>query len=288
MILALNCGFYNTKVKTLKGKEIHPTRVQVSESGARTLILGNCYYEIGTGNRDISDKQLSTVHKVCMEYNILKHADSKEIKLVTALPMDLYINRDYRESYRISQFGEHSGIVDGDLKRVVVTDCTVFAEGAAAYLPHKAELKDKVVGLLDFGGNTINCMIYEYGNLLKNTISTLDLGMIKLERNIIDELNSKYNWHVQEYEVRDIIRSGECAETVDKCVNKHLITVKQKLLEKNWNIDRLHIFATGGGSQQLDGYLREAFKSVSISNNAIYDNVDGLYLVGRELYAKEY
>lgn len=287
MILALNTGFYNTKVKTYKGKDVHQTRVQISENGARTLVLGDCYYEIGVGNRDLSDKQLSIVHKVCSSYNILKHCDL-EAQIVVALPMSLYLNKTYREQYRIGLFGRHEGVVDGKSKSTIVTDCTVFAEGAAAYLPHKAELKDKVVGLLDFGGNTINCMIYEYGNLLKDTISTLDLGMIKLERTIIDELNSKKNWNVQEYEIREIIEARECTEVVDKCIREHIKEIQQRLLEKKWNINRLHIFATGGGSQQLERYLKEAFKRITVSNNAIWDNVDGLYLVGRELYEKKY
>lgn len=288
MILALNCGFYNTKVRTPNTKDIHQTRVQINENGTRTLVLGDYYYEVGAGSRDISDKQLSTCHSVCTKYNILKHATSSEIQLITALPMGLYLNKQYREKYRMSLFGNHEGIVDGEYKRVVVSDCTVFAEGAAAYLPHKAELKNEVVGLLDFGGNTINCMIYQYGNLLKDTISTLDLGMIKLERMIIDELNTNKNWNVQEYEVREIIKSGECASIVDKCIQSHLKEIQQRLLEKKWNIDRLRIFATGGGSTQLEKYLKDSFNRITVSDNAIWDNVDGLYLVGRELYEKKY
>lgn len=41
----------------------------------------------------------------------------------------------------------------------------MFVEGAAAYLPYKSVLKDKVIDILDFGGATINCMICSiYGN----------------------------------------------------------------------------------------------------------------------------
>ncbi|WP_053983449.1 ParM/StbA family protein [Niameybacter massiliensis] len=287
MILALNAGFYNTKVRTCSTREIHQTRIQLNENGSRTLILGDCYYEIGAGSRDISDKQLSTCHNVCTNYNILKHATSNEVQLITALPMALYLNNQYRDKYRISMYGNHDGIVDGEYKKITVTDCTVFAEGAAAYLPHKAELKNEVVGLLDFGGNTINCMIYEYGNLLKDTISTLDLGMIKLERLIIDELNITKNWNVQDYEIRGIIKSGECKEIVDKCIQSHLKEIQQRLLEKKWNINKLHVFATGGGSNQLEQYLMNSFNRITISSNAIWDNVDGLYLVGREIYGKK-
>lgn len=287
MALILNCGFYNTKVEGCNGRFIYPTRVQESEDGSRTLILNDLSYEIGVGARDISDKQLSTVHQVCTEYSILKHSNKQDINVVVALPFSLYLNREYRESYKKRIAGTHSGIVDGLQKKVYVKDCTVFAEGAAAYLPYKTAFSKEVIGILDFGGNTINCMIYDRGSLLKDTISTLDLGMIKLERKIIDTLNIQNGWNIQDYEVRDIIEHGECKDTVDKCIREHIRQIKQKLLEKKWNIDRLTIFATGGGSKQLEEQLNKEFKCIIISQNGLWDNLNGLRIVGDEVYGKE-
>lgn len=288
MALILNCGFYNTKIDGGSGRFIFPTRVQESEDGSKTLILNDLSYEIGVGARDISDKQISIVHQVCTEYSILKHSSNQEIDIVVALPFRLYLNREYRENYKKKIVGTHTGIVDGIQREVYVRDCTVFAEGAAAYLPYKQSFKNEVVGVLDFGGNTINCMIYDRGNLLKDTITTLDLGMIKLERKIIDTLNIETGWNLQEYEVRDIIEHGECKQTVDRCIREHIREVKQRLLEKKWNIDRLTIFATGGGSSQLEEHLEKEFKAVLISKNGLFDNLNGLRMVGDEVYEKAY
>lgn len=288
MILALNCGFYNTKVKTLTTKDIHPTRVQINDNGTRTLIINDVSYEVGNGARDITDKSLSTVHQICTEYNILKHCTDIEIKLVVALPMSRYLDKDYRERYRIGLIGAHVGVVDGVHKKVEVTECTVFAEGAAAYLPYKSILKDKVVGILDFGGATINCMIYSNGQLLKDTITTLDLGMIRLERTLIDAINIATGWNVQDYEIKEIIKNGECQDVVEKCIYEHLEVIKQRLHEKKWNTDRLTLFCTGGGSVQLKDYLESYFKRVFVSKEGIWDNVEGLWLVGRELYEEKY
>lgn len=287
MALILNCGFYNTKGAGCNGKFTFPTKVQESEDGSKTLIINDLSYEIGVGSRDISDKQLSTVHRMCTEYSILKHSNKSEIYIVVALPFSLYLNREYRERYKNNLIGTHTGIVDGEEKKVYVRDCTVFAEGAAAYLPYKSVLNDKSVGVLDFGGNTINCLIYDRGNLLKETISTLDLGMIKLERTIIDTLNIKHCWNVQDYEVKDIIENDECKDSICKCINDHIQQIKLRLLEKKWNIDRLTIFATGGGSQQLKAHLENTFNNVIVSNNGLWDNLDGLRIVGDEIYGKE-
>lgn len=287
MVLILNCGFYNTKVEGYKGRFIYPTKIQEGEEGSKTLVINDLSYEIGVGARDISDKQLSTVHHVCTEYSILKHSNKQEINVVVALPFSLYLNREYRENYRKSLIGTHSGIVDGESKKVYVRDCIVFAEGGAAYLPYKSVLKDKSVGILDFGGNTINCMIYDRGSLVKETISTLDLGMIKLERSIIDALNVENGWNVQDYEVKDIIEYGECRDIVDRCITNHIKGIKQRLLEKKWNIDRLTIFATGGGSEQLKEHIEKNFKRVIVSTNGIWDNLEGLKIVGGEIYGEE-
>lgn len=287
MILGLNCGFYNTKVRIANERYVYSTKIQEIEDGCKTLRLGNTTYEIGIGTRDISDKQLNKVHERCTEYSILKYAPCEVTNLIVALPMNLYLNKGYRADYKERLIGIHRGIVDKVDKRVHIRDCVVFAEGAAAYLPHKSILKDKVVGILDFGGNTINCMIYDHGSLLKETISTLDLGMIKLERAIIDELNTKNNWNVQEYEVREILDSGECKNHIERCILSHLNEIKQRLLEKKWNIDRLTIFATGGGSVQLKGYLEKTFNRIILSQNGLWDNVDGLWLVGGEIYGKK-
>lgn len=283
MILALNCGFYNTKAKKAEGRVMHATRVQENENGSRTLILKDTAYEIGAGSRDLSDKQLSKVHTICTKYNILKHGDI-DTDLVVALPMSHYLNKTYREKYSNNLLGVHEGYVDGAYKQVNVLRCTVYAEGAAAYLPYKSVLKDRSVGILDIGGATINCIIYERGQLRRDTITTLDLGMLRLERTLIDELNILKGWNVQDYEVRDIIQNGECKEIIDRCIYSHLNLIKQRLIEKQWNINRLTMFCTGGGASQLKDHLKGCFSGAVVSETGIWDNVEGLWLVGGELY----
>lgn len=283
MILALNAGFYNTKVKVADGRVLHSTKVQENDNGSRTLTLNDVLYEVGVGSRDLADKQLSKVHGICTEYNILRYGDMNTY-LIVALPMSHYLNRSYREKYGNDLLGIHEGYVDGTYKKVNVLKCTVFAEGAAAYLPYKQVLKDMTIGILDIGGVTINCVVYEMGHLRRDTVTTLDLGMLRLERNLIDEINIAKGWNVQDYEVRDIMRNGECKEIVDRCIYAHLNLIKQRLIEKQWNVDRLTMFCTGGGANQIKEHLENSFKGVLVSDTGVWDNVEGLWLVGSELY----
>lgn len=286
MILALNVGYYNTKVKDINGREIHATRVQEGGDGSKTLVIEDTSYEIGVGNRDITDKQGNDVYKICTHYNILKYSNSSSMELVVALPVNKFLDRSYREHFRHGLIGEYTGVVNGVNRLARVTNCTVFAEGAAAYLPYKHIFKNKVMGVIDIGGNTVNAMIYSYGELQKDTITTLDTGVIKLERTLIDELNIKRGWNVQEYELREILEYNEASEVVDKLANKHIKDIKQMLLEKKWNLDRISLFFTGGGSLYLKKYIESNFKKAIISNNALWDNVEGLWLAGGVVYAK--
>lgn len=286
MLLALNTGFYNTKVKTHNTKDVHPTRVRIGQDGSRTLILGDISYEVAEGERTIKNKSTNHVSEICSKYNILKYGDS-DTQLVVALPMNLFLNRGYRDLYKHKMLGVHSGIIDGQQKLVNVTKCTVFAEGAAAYLQYKSLFKDKLIGIIDIGGNTVNAMIYDRGELIRDSITTLDLGMIKLEREIRDALNIANSWNVQDYEVRDILENGECRDITDRITKTHIDKIKNELIEKKWNVDRLTIFATGGGSAQLKQQLKGCFNNVVVSDNGIFDNVDGLYRVGMEVMNRE-
>lgn len=285
MILALNVGYYNTKVKDINGRQIHATRVQEGSDGSNTLVIEDTSYEIGVGNRDITDKQGNDVYKICTHYNILKYSNSS-IELVVALPVNKFLDRLYRENFKQSLLGEYKGIINGVHRVAKITNCTVFAEGAAAYLPYKSIFKDRVIGIIDIGGNTVNAMIYSFGELQKDTITTLDTGIIKLDRTMIDELNIKMGWNVQEYELREIVECNEAPDIIDKLANKHIKNIKQMLLEKKWNLDRLSLFFTGGGSIYLRKYIEYNFKNAIISNNALWDNVEGLWLAGGVVYAK--
>lgn len=283
MILAINAGFYNTKIAVGKELLAIPSRIQLNVDAEKSIMHDNKVYEIGSGNRSLDDKQESICHKLMTDYAILKYG-KKQTCLMVALPLTMYLNKPYRESYRFNLLGRHKGIVDGIPNEVEVTECTVYAEGAAAYLNHKATYKDKVVGLLDIGGNTINCMIFDNGQLIRSTLSQLDLGVIKLERQLIDSINTHKLWNVQEYELQGIIQSKECQELVADVYTNYVHEIKQRLLEKQWNVDRLEILVTGGGAVQLKPYLEQQFNHLVVSDTALYDNVLGLQLAGGVLY----
>lgn len=278
-LLALNPGFYNTKVKTADVRAIHETRAAtIVTEGTNTLKIGKTVYEIGEGSRDISDKTTSEVSKICAKYNILKYGDT-DTALAVALPMRFFLNKGYREGYEEIFKGTHVGMIDGVQKVVNVTNVICYAEGAAVYLRYKKQFEDKIVGIIDIGGNDINGMIYDHGKIIKNSIVPLDLGMIKIERRIKDEINIHKTWNLQDYEIKEVMQDEECKDITGNVIKEHIAKVKNALTEKQWNIEKLPIFFTGGGSKVLSESLEQAFNHALISEDCLYDNVEGLYLV---------
>lgn len=281
--ICINAGYYNTKVKTVNGEYIHESKMQINDDASKYIAINDKKHEIGEGGRDIAGKHENDVHMYCTYYNILKHSNHfDKVNLMLALPMSAYLNRAYKEEYSNSFTNQNLNYeVDGDFKSVSVNKATVYMEGAAAMLLHRNKFDD-VVGLIDIGGNTINCAVFNKGRILLDTVTTLDLGVIKLERALIDELNIQKGLNLQSYEINSFMKSND--PIVKEVIGTHINEIKQRLLEKKWNIGHLPILATGGGADDLRDHLSNHFKQVYVSENPVMDNVRGLWIAGKVVY----
>lgn len=282
-LICVNAGFYNTKIKTNEREEIFESKIQINDDARQYILSDDICYEIGEGNHDISNKFDNDTHRLCTEYAILKHTKHFDsVNLMLALPMGVYLNKTFRKQYENSFNNKTlSYETDTGFKSVIIKKATVYMEGASAMLVHQQKFEG-IVGLVDIGGNTINCAIFNNGKILLDTVTTLDLGMIKLYRSLIDEINIQKGLNVQNYEVCSFFKQDDVI--VKKVVNTHIKTIKQRLLEKKWNLDSIPLIFTGGGADDLRLYLPKHFKQVFISQEPIMDNIRGLWKVGRVIY----
>ena len=288
-IIAINCGYYNLKVKTKDREYIIESRIQQNDDASNYIEIEGTRYEIGEGYRDLSIRTESEVQDILTKYAILDNSEEDTITdIVVALPMGVYLNSANREIYKqkIKSIDRMTAKVNGKLKTARIGEVTVYMEGAAAVLAHTKKFADKAVGLIDIGGNTINCAVFRNCKLQKDSITQLDLGMIMLERHIIDTLNTMYSLNIQDYEIRDILKHKKFEADIRKMQNIHVEKLRQKLIEKKWNVDLMDILATGGGSQDLASNLRSSFTNLIVSDTPIYDNVRGMYIAG-EVISKE-
>lgn len=281
-----NTGSYNRKTKTVFGECIKPTRVQLNIDASNYIVIDGQKYEVGEGVRDIQNRMDSEVHRICTIYDILKHSKNLDtINLMMLLPANYYLNKSYRDQYRKLLGKVVTGEVDGENKTVFIQNTEIYMEGAAAYLLHKNRYKGRSVGVLEIGGNTINGMVFVDGKVVIDSIITLDLGTIKVERELIDLLNTKHpGWNVQEYELPELMTNTDERDVVDKIMIKYVSLIKSALLEKKWNLQRIEMLATGGGAKLFDPYLKGTFNNVYVAEDGVWDNVRGLWLAGQVIF----
>lgn len=281
-----NVGFYNSKTIKQDGTcEIYKTMTQVNTLASTQYIeLDAVKYQVGVGQRSVGDKIDSSTHMLCTYYNILSNCDNgDDIVLIVLLPMKNYINDDYVKVYKQMFLNTPvlKGKVNGQTKIATIRDVVVYMEGASVVNLYDDVFEDRTVGLIDIGGNTINGAVFIDGEIQLNTCHTMPLGTIKLERSIIDVLDSELNWSTQTYEIPELLMSDDptIKKLVDKVCTKFVSNIYDNLLEYNWNLHNLKLFATGGGSKLLHKYLEDKFNNIVFSKDPIFDNVKGLLYI---------
>ena len=288
-VVELNVGYYNTKWLCNGVHNTFETRVQKSISAHQNYIIyKGVKYEVGQGQRSIERRDDNFVHLLCTYYAVSSQCnDGDHIVLLVALPMGHYLNDLFRNEY-ISSIKKNNPLiceVNGAVKRVYIEDVVCYMEGASAVLSNPGVFMGKACGMIDIGGNTVNCAIFNNCNLLSETVTMLDLGTIKMEKQIIDNINLLNGWNVQDYELNYLVHSEDpiVKSVISSVYSNNVRDIKNKLLEKKWGLGSLPIFFTGGGSLVLSKYIQENFTNYVISKNCLFDNLDGLTVVKGEI-----
>lgn len=288
-VIELNTGYYNTKFYN-KGQHCSfETRIQQNDNCRDGYIVFNgTKYEVGQGQRSIERRDENFVHLICTYYNVAKQCKNNEhVTLLVALPMGHYLNEMFRNQY-VTSIKKNSPLmceVDGKVKRIFIDEVVCYMEGASAVLANPNSFVGKVCGLIDIGGNTVNAAIFNNCKLLSETITMLDLGTIKMEKQIIDNINLLNGWNVQDYEIPYLIKGNDLIvnKVVSDVYDLTIKAIRNKLLEKKWSLGSLPLFFTGGGSLILSKYIENNFVNYQISKNCLYDNLDGLRVVKGEI-----
>lgn len=287
-LICQNTGSYNRKTKiSLTEEFIKPTLAQRSELKIdidNSIVIAGKKYSIGEGARDIQSRVDSEIHRVCTIYDILHHSkDGDSVNIMLALPPNYYLNRPYREQYKKLLDNVLVAEVNGVKKMVFVEHVEVYMECAAAYLEYTSRYNGPV-GIINFGGNTIIGIIFVDGKIVKESIVTLDLGMLKIERELIDSFNiNNTGWNVQHYEIKGLMKDTD-NKIVESVVEKYMIQLKNSLLEKKWNLGRIPLIASGGGALDMKENITRVFGNVEIKKDCVFDDVRGLWKVGEVIF----
>lgn len=173
--ICINNGYFATKVKTASKEFMFESKVtKALDKYESNFILDGAMYKVGAGANDLElDKTISFTQKACISYAINQATQDYDVRVMSALPINAYSNVTAREKYK-----------EWLLSLEHVKECEVYPEGAAATLSDLSWYKNKLVCLIDVGGLTANCMIFDNGNLVPGTAFSCQLGAIILENRL--------------------------------------------------------------------------------------------------------
>lgn len=299
-LVAIDNGYWATKVYARGVRFSFRSKYEKASDTLNNNILRLTYedneYLVGDGASIANieyDKTTNELHKICT-YTALARLSSicTEFNLVVGYPLSIYVNgaNKFAEYLQGNDYIEVR--LNGELRMFKINKCTVFPQCAGAMYVNPDRFRDKIVGILDFGGLTVNGCIFENLNLIRESIFTENMGCIILFNKIKKALESKYGISIQEYEMPFIVKNGltkytdESLRIINEVILAHLEEIRRITRLNKWNIDNIILFATGGTTLLFSDLLQRIFPNIEISSDPIFDNVKGFYRIGEMLYEK--
>ncbi len=259
------------------------------DSGFQIIHNGHKYL-VGdlTLGYDIDISKEKEQFRTLMYLAIFKLVDHGErVKVVVSCPVDVCLNRQAKRSYKEFLFKEKKIIltVDGETKTFFIDNLSVIAEGSGILYKHSERYSNEIVGVVDIGGSTTNCILSNELNVVRNQSFSEMNGMHYLRAKIRDSLK-KTGVIIGENEVKFLMRNpGENTHLINKEINSYLSQIKKSLLARNWS-ENMPIVFTGGGSLELYRQIEAKFPYSTVSSEALYDNCYGNYRIGVILWEK--
>lgn len=290
MLVCVDNGFDSTKVRMENKLFKFPSKWEQTNDDTETGILkykGESWVNRGKDDIEV-EKTNSMVHKLstlkalskCCEY-------SRSFDLVLDLPLMHYRNKKFREEFKeyMSNPGVDHVNYKGRDKEFIINGCTVAPQGVSALYSDITRYKDRLVGVIDLGGITVDCCIVENLKPITDSIFTVNMGDRIVESAVKTKVNEKYLLNIQDYEIKSIVQNGVSSilgskEFINQVVSECFDNLFRELRAKNWSLETLDIVLVGGGALKYADILAERISNISIIDNPLYANVNGLYQIG--------
>lgn len=269
--LGVDLGNYATK--TSKGisfisKATHKKGIENNisiKSEGKVIYLGEG--EFDTEYRKAYKKNLMYLLQGALELS----TKDKRNKIVTGLP--------------ISQFKEDKAyLVNRIMQSGLVDDVEVVPEGVVV-VP-----RDYEGIVIDIGGRTTDiCLIIREGNkrrLLNPT--SLPIGVMNLETDFINNLNSSYGLDLKHIDAQRIIKNGLYIYGEKQIVNmdifKNFVEGLVDRVQVDYSIKTNNVVLIGGGSELLYQHLKARIPQVYLVKSSFMANANAYGNIAREVF----
>jgi plasmid segregation protein ParM len=315
--VAIDNGYDSTKVyAVINGKEYKfkfRSKYELSEddlnkNNTMSLTWDNKSYLVGEGAMmdDLEyDKTNGELHKICTYTALARLSNFMGVNfnLVVGYPLNIYSKN--KEGF--AEYLKTEGLIDvkirydGNIyedKLFGVNECLVLPQGAGAVFGENKKWEDKIVAILDIGGQTINGCIMNNLNIVRQSIFTEKLGVFILENEIKKNLDSAFGVDIQPYEMQEIMKNKiykkfgkkveESIEIIEKTIQNHVKNIQKSMRLNKYNIEGLsNVLLVGGGSIVLKDYLCKVIPQCVPCDDPVFANVQGFYEVGKVIYGQK-
>ncbi|MDE5977134.1 MAG: ParM/StbA family protein [Turicibacter sp.] len=292
VIIASDIGWGNLNSFDGKGDFICPATFGVGidklDNSGYQVIYNNEKYLIGdktlSYSRGIKKELLQ--NKLMMYLTVFNYVDDGDhVKLVVSCPVDVYLNRESRLSFKkfLWEKKEVNLTVDNISKTFHIDKLEIVAEGSGVMYTAPERFSDKTVGIIDIGAGTINFLYTHDLNIIREQTFSEVIGIHELRTQARDELK-KNGIIINMIEVDEVLKSKRYRDITDEVLKRYIERMAKIIKEHSWS-QHVPLLFTGGGSLLLKDKLVDYFPNSTVSTSPLVDNVHGNYQIGVLLWS---
>lgn len=251
-------------------------------------------------NYDYDKKRIENKITTYLAISQFIEEEGERVNIIIGMPLEHWLDRDRRaefESYfkssiiqlKITHKGEEK-VVKFSIENIKSYPETI----GHLYIPkNQKAFVNRSVAILDCGGANFQGAVYRNMVPIRESCFTSNKGANFFLDEVKRAVNNKFSTNYQTYQIDDLIKFGANSskkEQIDDEINRvtktYLLQVLSEAKARNWNIQDLPIIVTGGGSTYFEKAIKELLPNSTISDNKIWDNVEGFAKIGEMVFGK--
>lgn len=301
--IAIDSGKYATKAITKNeyGTKKLIFRTKMDPTNEDTTTLRDSYIVTYKGKRyligneaetiDFDKSKAKEIHKIATYTAISQLINSgDQVTLVAGCPLSIFNNVEDRKAYQNFMFdkGDIAITINKNTKHFTIDKIIICPEGSGIIYKNPMKFKNELVAIIDIGGLNTNCCIYNKLNPVRSSCFTTNLGANIMRNELKQKLNSSFaDINIQDIQMEDILRKGfikshkeESKIIIQEYIRNHVKGILKECIKKGWDIKNLDFVFVGGGSLLFKEEILKEIPDAYISENGVFDNVEGFLEVG--------
>jgi hypothetical protein len=248
------------------------------------LEINNKQYTMGLYNiNDINiNKSLNNNSRLNFLYALFLESPNEETyfdEVICGLPCSQWKNSNTVIQFKKSILTENTIEikVNGVQKKVTIDSLNIIPEGSTAYYTNEMNnfrFNGEKVLLLDWGGRTLNCLLFENDDLIDT--HTEEFGVLSLYPDLAEKISTETGISIKNEQAFNIIKDGlffkgqflDVNDFISPIIYKYCNDV-YKFLQLRFNVDTIkHVPLIGGGSIIMNNYIQKYIPQSELQPNA--------------------